>query len=154
MFKKILYPTDFSEAAQKALTYVKQLKPAGVKEVVVLNVINQRLIDSIGLIHHATLWDSRLYAGGSEELEAKLKADRAKLLKETVTELEAYGYLVHARIETGNPTNKILKVESEECVSAIVIGSHGLSSGKENLIGSVVEKVLRRSKKPVLVVKR
>jgi len=29
MFKKILYPTDFSDVSQKALDYIKQLKETG-----------------------------------------------------------------------------------------------------------------------------
>ena len=32
MFRKILYPTDFSAVAEKALEYVKKLKEAGTKE--------------------------------------------------------------------------------------------------------------------------
>ena len=55
MFKKILYPTDFSEVATKALDYIKQLKEAGSQEVVILHVINQRIID--GLERHAVLED-------------------------------------------------------------------------------------------------
>jgi len=47
-----------------------------------------------------------------------------------------------------------LSVEEEEDVSAIVIGSHGKSNIKEMLLGSVSEKVIRKSKKPVLLVKR
>ena len=58
MFKKILYPTDFSEVAVKALEYIKQLKEAGSQEVVVLNVINQRILD--GLKRHAMLDDDIL----------------------------------------------------------------------------------------------
>jgi nucleotide-binding universal stress UspA family protein len=39
-------------------------------------------------------------------------------------------------------------------VSAIVIGSHGRSNVAEMLIGSVSEKVIRRCRVPVLVIKR
>ena len=49
----------------------------------------------------------------------------------------------------------ILRVdETEEDISLIVIGSHGKSNVKEMLLGSVSEKVIRKSKRPVLVVKR
>jgi len=47
MFEKILYPTDFSDASKKALDYIKQLKGAGTKEVVVLHVIDEREIEHI-----------------------------------------------------------------------------------------------------------
>ena len=51
MFEKILYPTDFSDTAGKTLKYIKQLKDAGAKEVVLLNVIHQRTLDTIETIH-------------------------------------------------------------------------------------------------------
>ena len=35
MFEKILYPTDFSGVSKNALEYVKKLKDAGTKEVIV-----------------------------------------------------------------------------------------------------------------------
>ena len=53
MLKKILYPTDFSNVAAKALDYIKQLTEAGAQEVTILHVINQRIID--GLRRHAML---------------------------------------------------------------------------------------------------
>jgi nucleotide-binding universal stress UspA family protein len=40
MFEKILYPTDFSDVSNKALGFIKQLKGAGTKEVLVLNCVN------------------------------------------------------------------------------------------------------------------
>lgn len=45
-------------------------------------------------------------------------------------------------------------MEEAEQVSLIVIGSHGMSNVEEMLLGSVSEKVIRKSKKPVFVVKR
>ena len=47
-----------------------------------------------------------------------------------------------------------LKAEEEENVSVVVIGSHGKSCISEMLLGSVSEKVIRKSSKPVLVVRR
>ena len=42
MFEKILYATDFSDVANKALDYVKMLKKTGAKEVIVLHVVDSR----------------------------------------------------------------------------------------------------------------
>ena len=47
MFEKILYPTDFSDVSKKALEYVKKLKDAGTKEVIVLHVIDEREMENI-----------------------------------------------------------------------------------------------------------
>ena len=50
MFEKILYPTDFSDVAVKALEYVKRLKASGAKEVLVLHVNDERGNESVARI--------------------------------------------------------------------------------------------------------
>ncbi len=53
----------------------------------------------------------------------------------------------------GDPFKEIIRVAEEEDVSVIVIGSHGRTDIVEMLLGSVAEKVVRKAKRPVLVVK-
>ena len=64
------------------------------------------------------------------------------------------GFQVKPRIEVGIPVREILKVEKEEDVSVIIVGSHGKSNPQEMFLGSVSEKVARRCKKPILILKR
>ena len=71
-----------------------------------------------------------------------------------VAELEAAGFEVTVRIEKGHPVTQILKVEKDEGVSAIVMGSHGRNDIVDSLIGTVSAKVVRRSATPVLLIKR
>ena len=144
MLEKILYPTDFSDASKKALDYIKQLKQAGIKEVVVLHVIDEREIDAI-FQHSAVRF---------EDIVRSIRADAKKDMDAVERELKKDGLTVKVRIERGIPFREILRVEEEEGISAIVIGSHGKSNIKEMLLGSVSEAVVRKSKKPVLVVKR
>ena len=47
MFKKILYPTNFSDVSKKAIDYIKQLRESGPETVIVLHVINQRGMQAI-----------------------------------------------------------------------------------------------------------
>jgi nucleotide-binding universal stress UspA family protein len=144
MFKKILYPTDFSEVSKKAISYIKQLKEAGTQEIVVLHVLNEKGIEAMAL-----------YASGSfDELLQRVEKEAADEMKEIEAVLKESGFKVKLRIEIGIPLTDILKVEEEEGVSVIVIGSHGKSNVKEMLLGSVSEKVIRKSKNPVLVIKR
>ena len=77
-----------------------------------------------------------------------------KVLQDIAQELTAAGLKVKLRVETGIPVREILKAEAEERVSAVVIGSHGMSNLQEIFLGSISEKVIRKSKMPVLVVKR
>jgi nucleotide-binding universal stress UspA family protein len=148
MFRKILYPTDFSDVAGKAMSYLKQLKDAGTEEVVILHVVDARYIyrDLHIPMHYALKDFSEL-----EEKYAIEAQETADSLAESLTEI---GFKVKVRIERGIPFKEILRVESEEDVSLIVIGSHGRSNVEEMLLGSVSEKVIRKAKKPVLVVKR
>jgi len=139
MFEKILYPTDFSEVSRKALAYIKQLKDAGTKEVIVLHVIDLREI--------ARELDFQKVL---ERMEVKAREET----KTIETELNKNGFHVKSRIETGIPFRDILRVEKEEDVSLIVMGSHGKSCIDEMIIGSVSEKVIRKSTKPVLVIRR
>lgn len=154
MFKTILYPTDLSDTAGKSLDYLKQLKNAGTEKIILLNVIHQRVLDSLETIHKVAYLQDGRYQEDREAVEQKLEKDRRNKLAPIAVELEAAGFEVNVRIEKGYPVREILKVEKEEAVSAIVMGSHGRSNFRRARIGSVSEKVIRRSATPVLVVKR
>jgi nucleotide-binding universal stress UspA family protein len=144
MFKKILYPTDFSGVSKKALDYIRQLKEAGTEEVIVLHVLDERGIDAM----------ARYAAGSYAELIDRIEQEAGEEGKNIERALKESGVKVKVRIQTGIPLTEILKVEEEEGVSAIVIGSHGKTNLQEMFLGSVSEKVIRKSKGPVLVVKR
>jgi nucleotide-binding universal stress UspA family protein len=146
MFTKILYPTDFSDSAGKALGYIKQLKQAGSQEIVLLHVINQRIID--GLMRHASLDNDII------RWKAKVKENALESLEEMRKSLETVGYAVNCLVKTGYPWNVILDVEKKEAPSIIVMGSHGRSNLADMLLGSVSDRVIRKSIAPVLVVKR
>jgi nucleotide-binding universal stress UspA family protein len=144
MFEKILYPTDFSDVSKKALGYLVQLKDAGTKEIVVLHVIDERGIDAI----------SRYGSGSAETIIGRIEKEAWEEGKKIEKKLRQSGLTVKVRIEMGVPLKEILKVEEEEKVSAIVIGSHGKTNLEEMFLGSVSEKVIRQSKSPILIVKR
>jgi len=145
MFEKILYPTDFSDVALKALEYVKRLKASGAKEVIVLHVNDERGNDSVIRILGESQF-SKLNKNKMEETDRKLKG--------VEKELVGAGLKVRLRVETGMPVREILRVEDEENVSITVIGSHGRSNLEEIFLGSVSEKVIRKSNQPVFVIKR
>ncbi|UCG63374.1 MAG: universal stress protein [Deltaproteobacteria bacterium] len=142
MFEKILYPTDFSVVSKKALDYVTKLKEAGSKEVIVLHVIDERAIGDICLLYRSR---------GSAEMVRGIKEEDCKEVDKIGAGLWKDCFEVKLRIERGIPFTEIVRVEQEEGVSVTVLGSHGKSIVKEMLLGSVSEKVIRKSAKPVLV---
>ena len=145
MFEKILFPTDFSDVAAKALQYVKRLKEAGSREVIVLHVIDQSNLELLS--SYSTIQD---FVGIEREIEKRSSEEIALI----VNELKQHGFSVKERLEKGVPLRVVLKVAEEENPSVIVIGSHGRSNLEEMLLGSVSEKVVRKAKHPVLVIKR
>jgi nucleotide-binding universal stress UspA family protein len=144
MFTRILYPTDFSDVSKKALAYIKQLKEAGTKEVIVLHVIDERQIEAVALYGR----------GNSSVFIDKMEQEARREVAAIEKDLRDCGFVVNSIVTTGIPLREIVSVEEDEKVSLIVIGSHGKTNLKEMLIGSVSEKVIRRSKSPVLVIKR
>jgi nucleotide-binding universal stress UspA family protein len=145
MFGKILYPTDFSDVAKKALTYIKCLKDSGVREVVALHVIDDRGFESL----HRIVGEEKF-----ETMKRYREEETRKHLEGIGKDLSEAGLTVKLRVETGIPIREILRVEKEEDVSLLVIGSHGVSNLQEIFLGSVSEKVIRKSKTPVFVIKR
>ena len=144
MFRKILYPTDFSDVSYKALDYVKQLRDAGTEEVVVLHVIETRDFSL------PEMFPTKELSGWEEKVESWATEEANKVAK-TLSDI---GLRASVRIEKGIPFTEILRIENEEDISLIVIGSHGKSNVEEMLLGSVSEKVVRKAESPVFVVKR
>ena len=144
MFKKILYPTDFSDVSKKAIDYIKQLKERGSETVIVLHVINERGMRAI----------ERYASADSVEIEQRIMDDAKQELKVIEDDLKKSGFKVKTMIQRGVPLLEILKAEEEENISVIVIGSHGKTNLEEIFLGSVSEKVARRCESPVLIIKR
>lgn len=145
MFRKILYPTDFSDVSNTAVNYLIQLKDAGTKAVTILHVVDTRSLHMPDIYN--TFPDLSLL-GEQQAMQAK------KMATKMARKLNDAGLTTTIRIEKGVPFKEILRVEKEEDCSLIIIGSHGTSNVKEMLLGSVSEKVIRKAEKPVLVVKR
>jgi nucleotide-binding universal stress UspA family protein len=144
MFKKILYPTDFSDVSRKAINYIKQLRKGGSEKVILLHVFDQR---SMQAVEQYASWNSL-------EIEKKIMDDSKQGLNIIEDKFKKSGFKVKTIIKTGVPVQEILKTEEEEDISVIVIGSHGRSNLEEMFLGSVSEKVARRCKSPVLIIKR
>ena len=154
MFDTILYPTDFSDSAAKSVTYIKALKSAGAKKVILVNVIHQRVLDTLDTMQKVLYYQDGRLQGDTEETIDKLSAERMKKMGPIVTDLEAAGFKVETKVLKGYPVKEILKAEKEEDISLIVLGSHGRSNFRRARMGSVSEKVMRRSKSPVMIIKR
>ena len=143
MFKKILFPTDFSDVSQKAVTYIKQLKGAGAQEVIVLHVIDEKELLVLSRVPDRYL-----------QITAQMEKKITKEMAAVEADMTAEGFRVKLKVKTGKPFTEIMMTVAEEKVSIIVVGSHGRSNIQEMLMGSVSENVIRHAKVPLLVISR
>jgi len=143
MFKKILFPTDFSDVSQKAVKYIKQLKGAGAQEVIVLHVIDEKELLVLSRVPDQYL-----------QITTLMEKEIAKELAVVQADMAAEGFSVKLKVKTGKPFTEIMMTATEEKVSIIVVGSHGKSNIGEMLMGSVSENVIRHAKVPLLVISR
>lgn len=160
----MLYATDFSKASRKALGYIKGLKGAGLKEVVLLHVIDlENLLDELKSANTAlvNLNEEKFKAltKACSNLEIwlhnlrKIEEEARRELEEIEKELRVEGFEVKSVVSVGKPFVEIVHLAKEEDVSAIVVGSHGKGVVRLTLLGSCSEGVVRHATKPVLVVK-
>jgi len=79
MFKKILYPTDFSDVSKKAIDYIKQLTESGSETVIALHVINQRGMQAIEQYASGTLIEikQRIMDDAKQQIEVTCQDKQA-----------------------------------------------------------------------------
>lgn len=80
------------------------------------------------------------------------KGGRLDRLRSVAGVLEARGIPVDFRFHEGDPVRAILGIAEEENVDLVAMASHGRRGLSRLLRGSVTEAVLRRSRRPLLVV--
>ncbi len=130
LFSKVLVPTDFSQSASDAFSLIKSIP--GIKEIVLLHVVN-----------HA-----------DSQPEIKDCVNEAQLRFEDMKkEFAGKDVVVTQHIRVGDPTEMILSVAKEDNVSLIAMSAYGTGWLREMLLGSTTFTVVRRAKKPVLVLR-
>lgn len=136
MFEKVLFPTDFSEYAQKTLECIGEIP--GVKEVVLMHVVDATHPSKRGWTHEPHI-------------------ENAKLLMEEKKEfLENLGLKVKTKVDViteGDVAREILVTAEKEKVSLIAIGARGRGLIEGLLLGSVSANVLRGAKTDVLIMR-
>lgn len=141
-FTRILVPVDFSPLANKAfLTAMGMLKCTG------------------GTLHVLHVLDTDFLTGAVHITIEPLDESVAKWRKRAEEKLSKLygkseeGVDVEFHIREGDPRDEIMNVADELEVDLVVLGTHGRAGLEKAIFGSVAEKVLRLSSKPLLLVK-
>ncbi|MBX9842317.1 MAG: universal stress protein [Xanthobacteraceae bacterium] len=147
MFKNILIPTDGSELSQKAAAKgVALAKSLGAK------------VTAFFAAPPATpvVYRNNLPVGLAQpaEHEAMIKRTAAKYLDVIERAAKKAGVKCESLHATSDyPEDDILKVAAKKKCDLIVMGTHGQGGLRGILVGSVTQKVLGKSKIPVMVVR-
>ena len=154
--KKILYATDLSENARYAFGYAVSLAKRYQAKITVMHVLEE-LSPTALLIVGDIVGEKRWSSLKKERVESVIDEIRRRLetfCDDYTQEITDCPVMVERTVvTTGHPVELILKTSSQENFDLIVMGSHGQGMLAEVMMGSTSRRVLRRCKKPVLVVR-
>ena len=151
VLKRILVPTDFSDASEAATTYGIAMARAFNAQICLLHVeprhdleimVERELVVEKYLSQAAP---PKSQPNAAHELLAKLLTDDEQRDLRAEYVLRASG--------AGGPSAEIVRYAAERDIDLIVMGTHGRGFAAHVLMGSVAEHVVRKAPCPVLTVR-
>ena len=129
--RKILCPTDFSESAGEALKSAASLAGDYSAELLVAHVV-----------------ESPSGPGSVPTMEAAA----VKNLEAVAERMISAKVQVRHLVKSGQPAVQIVDLAEKNDADLIVIATHGLTGWRRALLGSVTDRVIRQTTKPMLVI--
>ena len=141
---KILWPTDFSEPSYEALKVADEMALHFSAELIITHVVTP--IPVIPIHDDPTSFNLPLY---EKEMEASAEKSLDRISREKISRTANRRY----KVIHGDPAAQIVRLAADESVDLIVIATHGLTGWRKFMFGSVTEKVIRMSSRPVLSIR-
>lgn len=135
-YDRILFPTDGSEKGIRAPLNHALVQAQKFDAVIHVIYVSDKVVG-----------DSSVYMG------QKSPGDKAAINR-VKREAEKYGVRTESDVVQGDPVDEIVGYAENRAMDMIVMGTHGRTGISRVLEGSVTEKVVRNSRKPVLAVER
>ena len=158
VLKRVLVPTDFSEASTVAVTYGVALARAFKAQLFLLHVVSSQDLDIAverERVVEELLADSPLVAPPRvEDLTRHVVREEFGKILSPQEENDVHAEYVLRTGGAGGPSLEIVRYAKDNEIDLIVMGAHGRSFVAHILtMGSVAEKVVRRAPCPVLTVR-
>jgi len=154
--KKILYSTDLSENAKYAFGYAASIANRYGAGITLLHVLD----------HGSPYWESLMVnVLGEKKWNEIVKENEANVVEtfrerlktfcdEMAAQLPACEFITDkVEVKVGHPVDKILEEVDKTGCDLVVMGAHGHGILGDAMMGSVSRRVLRRCKKPILIVR-
>lgn len=140
MLKRILVPIDFSDLSLAALHFAAKLRGDSPSELILLHVVDTTV--TLALYPPEAAIPDMPFADARVAAEHHLAAVKKGL---------GHTGSVRTVIREGRPFTEILAEAKSGGVDLIVIGSHGRMPVMDALLGSTVDRVVRKAECPVLL---
>jgi nucleotide-binding universal stress UspA family protein len=147
LFKKILLPTDGSEASERAGEYAINSADLDGADVIVLHVIDTYYLNSLPQRDLREKLDKEFRKEGKEVVE-KFE----KKIEDEQCSGNCKNIKLITMIKEGKPEDIILKTADQLGVDHIVMGKSGKHGLEKFIVGSTTERVVRGAKVPVNVI--
>ena len=142
--KKILVAVGSGRYTGELLKYAANIAGTMRAELILASIIHARDVEAVGTIA------AMGYAVDSENYVAGIKSERQQEIEQILTK-SGYPYeKVRTIFKVGDPSDELLKIALKERVDLIIMGIKGRTDLEYVLVGSVAEKVFRRSPIPIL----
>jgi nucleotide-binding universal stress UspA family protein len=140
-YERVLLPTDGSAATEAAIEEAGRVATLSEATVHVLSVADSR-----------NRFESPT-AGLAPEAWERAEHDRAETAVAEAVEALPDDVTTESAVREGTPATAILDYADDADVDVIVMGTHGRTGLDHYLVGSVTERVVRKSPVPVLTVR-
>ncbi|MGG1369100.1 universal stress protein [Priestia megaterium] len=135
MYRKILLAVDGSEHSKRAAKHA----------INVASLVQGAKVEVISVIDLSKV--------KTEVLHGELKQKRHQALEEIKSTFEKENVSYELKIERGDPGPTIVWYANKHDFDLVIIGSRGLNSLQEMVLGSVSHKIAKRVHCPVMIIK-
>jgi len=142
--KRIMVAVGFTEYSEGLLQYAARVTEGFGAELIVASIINSRDVEAVGTIA------AMGYEVDSEHYISGIKAERGQALERMLKKVARPTVKIRSVFKVGHPVDELLRLALQEKVDLMVMGINGRSELEHMLVGSVAEKVFRRSPVPIL----
>ncbi|MCK4536437.1 MAG: universal stress protein [Desulfuromonadales bacterium] len=154
-YRTILYATDLSVNAAQAFSHAIALAKSYDADLHVLHVMPEMDASVVSYVAMVIGEDrfANLELEHEDELKSSIRDKVDAFVRENIDDIESsLKHVKSIEVHHGSPLVEILKAADAHDADLIVVGSHGKGKLQYAFLGSVAEKLPRKSHRPVLIV--
>ena len=142
--KKVMAAVGMNQYTEGLLKYATDIADSMGAALICANIINARDVEAVGTIADMG------YEVNGDNYVSSIKAERQQEFADILKRIGHSPDKIRLILKVGNPSAELLKIALKEKVDLLIMGIKSRTNLEYALIGSVAEKVFRRSPIPIL----